>query len=101
MSHSFIEEHGIPKELVTDGAKEETLGRWKETADKFRIRAMETIPHSPWQNKAETSIKELKKATRVTMRTRRVPRRAWCLAIEWNADIRRLTVKTKRSTERC
>ena len=35
---TFIQDIGVPRDLVTDEAKEETLGEWLETTKKFRIR---------------------------------------------------------------
>ena len=43
---TFIQDIGVPRDLVTDGAKEETLGEWLETTKKFRIRQYVTEPYS-------------------------------------------------------
>ena len=43
---SFIQDVGVPRNLVTDGAKEETHSRWKEIVRKFRIYASESEPYS-------------------------------------------------------
>jgi hypothetical protein len=53
----------IPEMIVTDGAAEETGWDWKQTLDKYRIQDKRTEPYSPWQNRAEREIRELKKAT--------------------------------------
>jgi transposase len=53
----------IPETIVTDGATEDTGGDWKQTLDKYRIQDKRTEPYSPWQNRAEREIRELKKAT--------------------------------------
>jgi hypothetical protein len=42
---------GVPTSLHTDGAKEMTLGHWKEIRDKHGgIKQTIVEPHSPWQN---------------------------------------------------
>ena len=38
---------GIPETLVTDGAKEETLGEWKKTCRNYRVTQEVTLPYSP------------------------------------------------------
>ena len=73
----FIQDVGIPKGMHTDGAKAETLGRWKQITTDYNIRCTRTEPHSPWQNRAERTIKELKKMVRLLMHTQRVPLRLW------------------------
>jgi hypothetical protein len=51
----------IPEVIVTDGAGEEIGGDWNQTIDKYRIHGKRTEPYSPWQNRAEREIRELKK----------------------------------------
>jgi hypothetical protein len=51
----------IPEAIVTDGTGEEIGGDWKRTIDKYRIQDKRTEPYSPWQNRAEREIRELKK----------------------------------------
>ena len=47
-----------------------------------------TEPHSPWQNKAEAAIRELKKHFRRIMNRTRPPEVLWCYAMEYVAEIR-------------
>jgi len=82
---------GIPQIMVTDGAKEETLGKWGETCREYRTKQETTVPYSPWQMKAEKSIGEFKKATSRTLRRTHAPKRLWDFAGEWCTDIRRIT----------
>lgn len=59
---------GVPTSLVTDGALELTQGRWKEIRDKHGgIKQSVVEPYSPWQNRAESEIREIKKQTRQIM----------------------------------
>jgi hypothetical protein len=59
--------------IVTDGAAEETGGDWKQTLKKYRIQDKRMEPYSPWQNRAEREIRELKKATRRILHASRAP----------------------------
>jgi hypothetical protein len=45
--NTFIKTYGIPEELTTDGAKEETLGTWNAVRKKFLIHQSVTEPHTP------------------------------------------------------
>jgi hypothetical protein len=56
----FIQNVGIPQVLITDEAKEETLGAWLTTCRKYRIKMEQTVPYSQWRNLAEASVRELK-----------------------------------------
>jgi hypothetical protein len=57
----LIQDVGIPKEIHTDGAKELTLGTWKQVCRDAGIKTTTTEKDSPWQNRAEVEIRELKK----------------------------------------
>jgi hypothetical protein len=82
----------IPEAIVTDGAGEEIGGDWKQTINKYRIHGKRTEPYSPWQNRAEREIRELKKTVRRTLHSSKAPPRMWCFALEWVTEIRRHTV---------
>jgi len=82
----------IPATIITDGAAEETGGDWKETVSKYHIRHKLTEPYSPWQNRTELEIRELKKSIRRLLASTGAPTRLWCYAGEWIAQIRRHTV---------
>ena len=92
----FIQDVGVPQILISDGAKEETLGRAHETCRKYRIKQQITVPYSPWQNAAEASIRELKKSVRRAMRRTAAPLRLWSYCSLWCAAIRRLTPNSIR-----
>ena len=46
---------------MTDNAFEEVVGKWGDICSEAVIEQKQTEPHSPWQNRAKTEIKELKK----------------------------------------
>jgi hypothetical protein len=87
----FIQDVGIPKELLTDCALEEMRGEWGRILKQYHIGHCMTQPKSPWQNRAEAEIRELKKLVRRTLRHSNAPTEFWCYAIEWAAKIRSLT----------
>jgi hypothetical protein len=64
--NEFICTVGVPKELVSDGVKAETQGNFGKVIKEYRIKQRTTEPYSPWQNRAEGGIGELKKAIRRT-----------------------------------
>ena len=69
--NEFIRTVGVPKELISDGAKAETQGNFGKVIKEYRIKQRTTEPYSPWQNRAEGGIRELKKTIRrTTFRTR-------------------------------
>jgi hypothetical protein len=85
-----IKEVAIPQTLVSDGSKEQQLGKFKDMCRKYHIRRQFTVPYSPWQNLAEASIRELKSGIRRAMRRSRSPKALWCYCGRWIAAIRRL-----------
>ena len=82
---------GVPKELVSDGAKAETQGRFAAVANEYRIKQRITEPYSGWQNRAEAAIREIKKGIKRAMLRARSPKRLWDYCGEWVAAVRRLT----------
>ncbi len=55
----LIKEIDIPKLMHTDGAKEVTLGKWKEVCRSVNIIMTQTERDSPWQNHTEVEIRNL------------------------------------------
>ena len=82
---------GVPKELVSDGAKAEIYGRFGDVAAEYRIKQRVTKPYSGWQNHADAAIREIKRGIRRASQRSRSPKRLWDYCGEWVAAIRRLT----------
>jgi hypothetical protein len=57
---TFIHDVGIPSSIHSDGAKELSQGRFKTICTEYGIPSTITEPYSPWQNRAEGGIRELK-----------------------------------------
>jgi hypothetical protein len=77
--------------VISDDSNAQVAGEFGKLASKYHIKQMLTMPYSPWHNRAEASIKELKKATICLMRKHHAPRRTWCCACEAASRIMRLT----------
>ncbi len=57
----FIQDIGIPSALHTDDAKELTSGKWEQVRKDHGIKQTLAEPYSPFQNRTEVNIHELKK----------------------------------------
>eukprot|EP00957_Ditylum_brightwellii_P043700 3313345-Ditylum_brightwellii.AAC.1 len=72
----IFQDLGVPNHIHTDGAKALNLGKWKEVQEKYRgIKHANTEPNSPWQNRVEAGIKELKKHANRLMKRKQAPRK--------------------------
>jgi hypothetical protein len=87
----FIQESGVPGWLISDGALEQRTRHWQDVVRDYQIRHTLAEPYSPWQNKAERSIREIKRGIRRFMQSEGSPKRTWCFCSEWYAGTRRLT----------
>ena len=58
----FICNVEIPIKLHTDDAKKHMGGQWKMVTSKYQIKQTLCEPYSAFQNRAEGSIREIKKA---------------------------------------
>ena len=71
---------GMPKELISDGAKATVQGRFNAVANEYRIKQQRTEPYSGWQNRAEAAIQGIKKGIkRATWRARAPRKHLWDL----------------------
>ena len=81
----LLHREGAPEKMIMDGSKEQTLGKFRKTCQDASIHVKQTEPHSPWQNAAESGIRELKKASGRKMVRAGAPKPFWADAIEWEA----------------
>jgi hypothetical protein len=89
----FIQDIGIPSSLHTDNAKELTSGLWDTIRKDHQIKQTVTAPFSPFQNRAEIGIKELKKYVRCLMNDTKTPKRLWDFCSQYAAEIQCLTAQ--------
>jgi hypothetical protein len=83
----LIQELGIPSAIHMDGAKEETLGKWKQVCQDFGIKQTMTEPYSPCQNPAELNIREEKKKIVHLMSRTHTTKALWDYGASYVADI--------------
>jgi hypothetical protein len=83
----FITLVGLPPRIHADNAKVFTEGDFGKKCTKYDIHQTFTEPHSPWMNRAETGIREIKAFGRKIMAETQAPIRLWCFAYEYAADI--------------
>jgi hypothetical protein len=81
----------IPNLVISDDSNAQVVGEFGKIASLHHTTRRLTMPSSPWQNRAESLIRELKRATIRLMRRHNAPRRTWCYAGEAEARIWRLT----------
>ena len=86
--HMFVEDtRWIPQTIITDRAQEEIGGSWLTTRKKFQIGQRYTEPYSYWQNRAEDTVREIKKGIKRHTRRSGSPKRLWCFLGEYVAAI--------------
>jgi hypothetical protein len=88
----FMQDIGIPADMHVDEAKELNLAKWGTLVKKFGIRQTQTEAHTPEQNRAELTIREVKKGVRQLMATHRVPNCLWDFCAVYVCELRCLTV---------
>ena len=83
----MIQDIGIPFEMHVDGAKEENLGQWEEVMKACLSKQNQTEPHSPWQSRAASGIRELKKMDEQLMLGSSIPECLWDFCCVYALDI--------------
>jgi hypothetical protein len=74
----FINSFGVPEWMVTDGAPEEGGGSntaWRDTERIYHMRHTFTEPYSPWQNRAEGKMREIKRGIKRFLKEAKAPKR--------------------------
>ena len=79
---------GVPPVLVMDGAREQTMGEFRRKAREMGTRVKQTEPYSPWQNAAESAIREVKRAAGRRMSKMGAPAKLWDHCLELFGYIR-------------
>jgi len=84
---SFMQDIGIPLGLHSDNAKELTEGKMGEIVKEFWITPSQAEPYSPWQLRAELSIREVKNAVRHAMMRTHALKRLWDYCTTYHCEI--------------
>jgi hypothetical protein len=85
--------YGVPRLLVSDGAKEERLGEWGRIVKQNLIPQSITEPHSGWQNRCEDEIREFRKHYQQIMVLNRCPEAFWDFAVKFIIRIRQFVIR--------
>ena len=85
--HSFMEIVGLPAALHSDNHNNLRTCLFKKTLRKFGIWSSFTEPRSPWQNRVEYAIGEVKRHARMLMQKTLIPVRLRCFCYKNVADI--------------
>ncbi|MGH7955268.1 MAG: hypothetical protein ACREOZ_04835, partial [Gloeomargaritales cyanobacterium] len=91
--NEFIKDVGIPELLVTDNAGEETGAEWERIRKNYLVKQKWTEPYSPWQNKTEREIQNLKKQFRRIMNRVKAPETLWDFGLRYVSDIRNIATR--------
>ena len=84
---NLLHDVGVPEKMVMDGSKEQTMGEFRRKLRDAGCHVHQTEPHTPWSDRAELAIRELKRKTRRQMMKSRCPKRLWDDCLELMADI--------------
>lgn len=87
----FIHEVGIPHALHSDDAPELMQGKFRQLCKDYQIQTSYTEPYSPWQNRAEGGIRELKRLIHRKMIAKQVPQRLWDFCSKWACEVKNKT----------
>lgn len=79
----MFHQYGVPTKLISDDAKELTLGEFARKAREADCPIDMVQPYSPWQNRAESEIRECKRLAGRWMVKTRSPKKLWddCLEL--------------------
>jgi hypothetical protein len=80
---NMFHQYGVPTKLISDDAKELTLGEFARKAWEADYPIDMVQPYSPWQNRAESEIRECKRLAGRCMVKTRSPKKLWddCLEL--------------------
>ena len=86
---TLTETVGVPNKIIYDGAQEQIgpNSHFQKSMRKHRIQGHQTEPYSQWQNRAEDSVRELKRRWKRRMIKRRAPKRIWDFGFVYEAEI--------------
>ena len=92
---TLAEDVGIPNQKTVDGAAVQVGSKsdFMKTVNYLRIKIKQTEPYSPWQNQAESAIRELKKRWKHRMSIKRIPRRLWDYGLVYESEIMSRTAR--------
>ena len=95
----FIDNFGIPRELVMDGSREQAGNKsaMMQRINKYDIKSKVCEPEHHNQNRAEIAVRELKRKWYHIMVKNKVPKILWDYGVCWCTDIINHTSNTVKA----
>jgi len=87
----FFREEGVPSQLIVDGAREQIGQKVRRTCSDANCGIRQLEYDTPWANRTEMAIRELKRGVRRMMRSSLSPLRLWDYCSQLQARIRSST----------
>jgi Reverse transcriptase (RNA-dependent DNA polymerase) len=84
----FLSRYGVPDSFISDGARAFEFGKFRKKARDAGCYCKLTDPYSPWQNRAESEIWEVKRLAGRWMLRARSPKRLWDDCVELASLVR-------------
>jgi hypothetical protein len=84
----LFQRHGVPRSITVDDAPEQMGGDFKKKCLKAGVHHKAIEPYSPWLNKAESGVRELKRLYTRLMQRKNAPRRLWDVCLQFAAELR-------------
>lgn len=78
----------LPTRLLVDNAPEQNKGQSKKLVDSCHVKQSNTEPHSPFQNRAELGIRELKSGVVKKLQRSRSSKSLWDYCAVHQAELR-------------
>jgi hypothetical protein len=92
--NTFFMDVGVMNDLHTDGAKEMQSKDWDKVLNKFGgVKQSVVEPYSPWQNRAEGEIREVKRQVARIMAATNASKRLWDYCVEYACELRCRTAR--------
>jgi hypothetical protein len=93
--YAMVDEVGIPDKMVFDGAKEQTgqKSEFMRALRKYRVANWQTELYSPWQNRAEDQIREVRRRWKLMCQRKRIPTRLWDYAMVHITKLMNMTAR--------
>jgi hypothetical protein len=84
---SLFHDVGVPEKMIMDGCMEQMQGEFRKKLGDAGCMVHQAEPHTPWSDRAELAIRELKRKARRKMIASNCPKRLWdeCIEAEVNS----------------
>ena len=95
----FINNFGIPREIVMDGARDQSGNKsaMMQRIKKYDIKAKVCEPERHYQNRSESAVRELKSKWYRIIVKNKVPKGLWYYSFCWSTDIINRTANTVKA----